>query len=126
MEEVVALIFQFVIEVGIQIFGGTAIDAAESRRRKDKDEAGCGWVVVYALFGAGLGGLSLLVAPKLLLPNVGLRVANLVAAPLLAGLVSYFAAKHLFTDGRDAESHFWRGCLFAFMFGVVRFAFAGR
>jgi hypothetical protein len=126
MEEIVALIFQFIIEVGVQIFGGAAIDAAESRRRKVKDEAGCGWIIVYAAFGAILGGLSLLVAPTLMLPNMGLRVANLVASPLLAGLMSYLAAKHIFSDGRDPDQHFWRGCLFAFAFGVVRFAFAGR
>jgi hypothetical protein len=126
MEEIIALIFQFVIEVGLQIFGGAAIDAAESRRSKDKGEAGCGWILLFAVFGGITGGLSLLVAPNLLLPNMGLRIANLVVSPLIAGLMSYLAAKHLFSDGRDADQHFWRGCMFAFAFGVVRFAYAHR
>ena len=125
MEEIVVLIFQFVIEVGIQIFGGLGLDLAASRRSDDKSEAGCGWVVVFAVVGAIFGGLSLLVAPNLMLPNMGLRIGNLVVSPLIAGGVSYLVAKNMRSSG-PADEHFWRGFLFAFAFGVVRFAYAHR
>jgi hypothetical protein len=78
---------------------------------------------VFALFGGICGGLSLIPYPNALLPNAGLRIANLVAAPLLAGAVSALVAKYW--TGRDwnPAHHFWRGFWFAMLFGVVRFAY---
>ncbi|MBM3980165.1 MAG: hypothetical protein FJ304_07740 [Planctomycetes bacterium] len=131
MEELVALLVQLVLEVGLQIFGSLGFDfATESRNKKgDKGETrehdGCGWLVAFAVFGGICGGLSLIFAPKLLLPNIGLRVANLVCAPLVAGGVSYLVARHVWApQGQSAGHHFWRGFWFALAFGLVRFAYA--
>ena len=133
MEEIVALLVQLVLEVGLQIFGSIGFDfATESRRKHGKDgetqeHDGCGWLVVFAVFGAICGGISLIFAPKLLLPNIGLRIANLVLAPLLAGGVSYLVATFVWAPrGQSAGHHFWRGFWFALAFGLVRFAYAGR
>jgi len=125
MEELVALVFQFLFEVGLQIFGAPALEAAAARKSRDKDQSGCGWIVLFGVFGAIAGGVSLLLAPKFLLPNAGLRITNLVVSPLIAGGLSYLAAKNL-GAGRDPGEHFWRGCVFAFAFGAVRFAYAHR
>jgi hypothetical protein len=131
VEEVIGLILQFVFEVVLQLFGSIGVDAATSSRhrtgKEEKEEAGCGWLVAFAVFGAICGGLSLLVAPNLLLPNVGLRIANLIAAPFLAGGLSYLVAKHVWTQrGWEPSHHFWRGFWFALAFGLVRFAYAHR
>jgi hypothetical protein len=133
MEELIAIVIQIVLEVGLQIFGSIGFDwATESRRKHSKDgetqeHDGCGWLVLFAVFGAICGGLSLIFAPKLLLPNLGLRVANLVAAPLIAGGVSYLIAARVWAPhGQSAGHHGWRGFWFALAFGLVRFAYAHR
>src|SRR5215813_9086010 len=98
MEEVIGLIIQLVLEVGIQLFGSIGIDAATPPRRtlqEDKQESGRGWLLLFAILGGICGGISFLVAPKLLLPNLSLRVANLVFAPLLAGGSSFLVARYL-------------------------------
>lgn len=134
MEELLALLLQLFLEIGLQLFGGLGFDAAtETARRKRgthgevNDEDGCGWLLLFALVGGACGGISLLLAPNLVLPNVGLRVANLVLAPLVAGGVSYAVATFVWAPrGQRAGHHFWRGFCFALLFGVVRFAFGKR
>ena len=134
MEEIVALLIQLILEVGLQIFGSLGFDwATESRRdRRGRDgetveSDGWGWLAVFAVLGAICGGISLILAPKLLLPNVGLRVANLVGAPLIAGGISYLFAAHVWSArGQSPQHHFWRGFWFALLFGLVRFAYAHR
>ena len=126
MEELAALVIQIVVEVGLQIFGAAGIDWATgaSERRDDKEEAGCGWLLIFALLGGACGGLSLVVVPKLLLPTFGLRVANLVVSPLAAGGLSYLIAKHVWAAGQwPPRHHFWRGFWFALAFGLIRFAY---
>lgn len=126
MEEFLALFIQLVLEVGLQLFGSLGFDAATtSRDRTDKEKAGCWWLVLFAVFGAICGGLSLIFAPQLMLPNLGLRLANLIVAPLLAGTISYLVARYVWTSkGLEPSHHFWRGFWFALFFGLCRFAFA--
>lgn len=133
MEEIVALLIQLVLEVGLQLVGSIGLDfATESRRTHRKngetqERDGYGWLVLFAVFGGICGGLSLIFAPKLLLPNLGLRIANLIVAPLLAGGLSYLVAVFVWAPrGQSAGHHFWRGFWFALAFGLVRFAYAGR
>lgn len=127
MEEIIALLIQFVLEVGLQLFGSIGIDAATGHRRSEKEEAGCGWYIAFAAFGALCGGLSLIFAPNLLLPNIGLRVANLMLAPFVAGGLSFLVARNIWTaKGWEPSHHFWRAFWFASLFGLVRFAFASK
>lgn len=133
MEEIVALLIQIILEVGLQLFGSIGFDwAASSTTRRKKggevqEEDGCGWLMVFAILGAVCGGLSLIFAPKLLLPHVGLRVANLILAPLIAGGLSYLIAAFVWSArGQSPRHHFWRGFWFALLFGLVRFAYAHR
>lgn len=134
MEEVIAFLFQLLLEIGLQLFGGLGLDVGTetARRKRGKhgetvDEDGCGWLLLFAAVGGACGGISLLLAPNLLLPNFGLRVANLVLAPLIAGGVSYVFATFVYAPkGQSASHHFWRGFCFALVFGIVRFAFGKR
>ena len=83
-----------------------------------------GWLLLFAVFGAILGGISLLIFPKVLLPTVGLRIANLILTPVLAGGMSAFVAKMGSLPG--PQTHFWRGFCFALPFGLIRFMYADR
>jgi hypothetical protein len=126
VEELVALLIQFVVEVGLQLLGGIGVDIlASARSRDEKDDPGCGWLILFAVVGAICGGLSLLVAPNLFLPHLGLRIANLIAAPIVAGSLSYLVAHRLWTTRKlKPAHHFWRGFWFALAFGLTRFAYA--
>jgi hypothetical protein len=132
MEEIITLLVQFLLEVGLQIFGSIGFDfATESRRsRKEgetQDQDGCGWHFAFAVFGAICGGISLIFFQHSLLPNLGLRLANLVVSPLIAGGLSYLVARHVWAArGQSPQHHFWRGFWFALAFGLVRFAYAHR
>jgi hypothetical protein len=133
VEEIVALLIQLALEVGLQLFGSVGFDfATESRRTRGKrgtveDADGSGWLFAFAVFGGVCGGLSLIFAPKLLLPGLGLRLANLAVAPLAAGGLSYLVAAHVWAArGASPRHHFWRGFWFALAFGLVRFAYAHR
>jgi hypothetical protein len=133
VEEIVALLIQLVLEVGLQLLGSIGFDfATESRRTKNEhgrveDSGGCGWLLLFAVFGGICGGISLIFAPKLLLPNLGLRAANLVVSPLVAGGLSYLVASFAWVArGVSPRHHFWRGFSFALAFGLVRFAYAHR
>src|SRR5437016_4165301 len=99
MEEIAAIVFQLLIEVGLQFFGGLGLDLAATRNTRNRSDAdapsGCSGPALFALFGAICGGLSLLVAPTLILPNLGLRLLNLALAPVLAGGLSYLVAANI-------------------------------
>lgn len=124
MEEVIALVIQFFLEFGLQLLGSLGFDLATSRG--DRDEPGCGWFVAFAVFGGICGGVSLVFAPNPLLPNAGLRIANLFFAPLVAGGLSALFARSMGGKGWDPTHHFWRGFWFAMFFGLARFAYISR
>ena len=133
MEELAALIIQLVLEVGLQILGSIGFDfATESRRTRGEhgsrqDADGCGWLLAFGVFGGICGGISLIFKPNLILPTLGLRVANLLVAPLVAGALSYLVALHFWSArGASPRHHFWRGFCFALVFGLARFAYAHR
>jgi hypothetical protein len=128
MEEIVALLVQFIFEVGLQLLGSLGVDfLTASRSQDEKENAGCGWLVLFAVVGGICGGLSLLAAPHLFLPNLALRIANLIIAPVVAGALSYLVARYVWTSRQlMATHHFWRGFWFALAFGLVRFASAHR
>ena len=131
MEEIVALLIQLLLEVGLQLFGSIGFDfATTSRRARDGDRAdddGCGWLIAFAVFGGICGGISLVFKPNLILPTLGLRLANLFVSPAVAGALSYLVARHVWAArGASPRHHFWRGFCFAMAFGLVRFAYAHR
>ncbi|HJZ60245.1 MAG TPA: hypothetical protein VKE74_35205, partial [Gemmataceae bacterium] len=120
---------QILVEVGLQVFGGLGFDWAATRSRRNGDGVpdGCSWPVVFLVFGGLCGGLSLLIVPKLLLPTLALRLANLIVSPLAAGGLSYLVAANLWGNrGGLPQQHFWRGFCFALAFGVIRFAYVHR
>ena len=79
----------------------------------------------YVLFGAAAGGLTLWLVPELYIKTPGLRLANLLITPVLAGLV--MEAIGTWRERRDKEvlrlESFAYGYLFALAMATVRYAF---
>jgi len=128
VEEIVVLLIQFVVEILLQAVVYLPFDFSFYRDEKSGERSGCGWMSVYLILGGGLGALSLLIAPRLLLDSIALRVGNLILAPLAAGGLSWAVSE--WRRGRGAvvcpRSHFWFGFWFALAFGGVRLAYAAR
>jgi hypothetical protein len=123
VEEVVVVVLQVVFELGVQLLGAPGIDFSTSS--SNKTERGCGWIVLHTFLGGLCGWVSTLIFPKLLLAHVGLRIANLMIAPLVAGGLSYWAAD-LVRKKPETWTPFWHGFAFALAFGLARFAFGQR
>src|SRR4051812_26888887 len=87
MEEVLGLLAELFLEVLGQVLlelGFRGI--AEVFRGREARNPGLA-LLGYALFGLATGGLSLLLLPKSFIRRRSLRIANLVVAPVVAGLV---------------------------------------
>ena len=81
----------------------------------------------YALFGAILGGASLLIFPDHLTPSGTWRLVNLILSPIAAGLL--MAALGAWRARRGEAvfriDRFSYGYLFALSLALVRYQFAG-
>jgi len=122
------LLFELLGEFLLQVIGETLVEIgfhslAEPFRRPPNP-----WLAAlgYALFGAALGGLSLLAFPHNLVPAPW-RVANLIATPVAVGVL--MAALGAWRARRGDTvlriDRFAYGYLFALAVAVVRFFFAG-
>src|SRR3990167_6099120 len=88
MEIIFEILFGFFGELVLQLVGEILIELglhslAEPFRKKPSP-----WLaaIAYALFGAAIGGLSLLAFPDYLMANKSLRVVNTALSPIVAGL----------------------------------------
>lgn len=121
------IIFEVVGEFVLQVIGETLAElglhslGAPFRRPPNPWLASLG----YALFGAILGGLSLLVFPNNLVPEA-FRVANLVLTPLAVGGVMVAMGAWRARRGEPVLriDKFAYGYLFAMSLALVRFFFA--
>jgi hypothetical protein len=64
--------------------------------------------------------------PSTAIHSPGLRIAALIASPILAGVISYVVAKLRKGLGHVVESrhHFWYAFTFTLGLSIVRFAYA--
>ena len=84
-------------------------------------------LVGYALFGIGLGAVSLWAFPDLFIEARWLRVVNLMVTPVLAGLAMSALGALRRRRGMDLVALDTFRCGFAFAFGMalVRFIWGG-
>jgi len=115
-EFVLQFVGEVLLEVGLQAL------AAPFRKESSAFLAAVG----YAVFGAVLGALSLLVLPHYLMADKSLRVANAALSPIMAGLGMAAMGKWRARRGQAVLriDKFAYGYLFALGFGLVRFGFA--
>ena len=112
-------LLQLFVEALVELGAHWLADPA--RRRPNPWLAALG----YALIGAGLGGLSLLVFPANFVHSPW-RVANLVLTPVAAGLAMCLAGHWRARRGHDVLriDRFAYGYLFALSLALVRYAYA--
>ncbi|AJC45330.1 hypothetical protein [Xanthomonas sacchari] len=124
----IELIVQFVVELLLQVLMELLVEAGMQRFthpggvRRSPEAAAVG----YALLGACMGGLSLLLLPKQLATSDAARLAVLIGVPVLAGAL--MAAVGGWRERRGQQrlrlDRFFYGYLFALCFALVRFFFA--
>ena len=114
---------EFILQCLIQVSAELGFHTvAETFQRKPNP-----WMAAigYGLFGAILGGLSLLVFPNHLVVG-GWRIFNLVAAPIVTGFFMCLMGKWREKRGDELLriDRFSYGYLFALSFALIRFYFA--
>jgi hypothetical protein len=127
IEAVIEIILQLSGELLIQIFGELFIElgwrsVGESFKRQPNPVLA---TIGHLILGAIAGGISLLIFPKSFVA-ADLKLLNLIATPLLAGVCMAIIGALLKRRGRTTlriES-FGYGFAFAFALNLVRFFFA--
>lgn len=131
MEYIFELIFQFLGELVLQIVGEALAElighsVKEPFRRPEPVRP---WLAVigYLIFGAVAGAASLWLLPSLFIKSEGLRYANLIITPIVAGLV--MAGIGSWRRKRDKEiirlDTFFYGFCFALSMALVRLSWGG-
>jgi hypothetical protein len=128
VEEVLVVLIQFIAEVLFEVLIYIPFDLPLRRDAKTGERSGPGWLALYVLAGGAVGGLSLLVAPHLVIHTVPLRLANLVVAPVVAGALSWWLADVRRSQGAATEpmTHLWTAFWFVLAYSSVRLAYAAR
>jgi hypothetical protein len=135
VEEFLALLFQIFIELFVQLFvylpfdwGLSAIWSEAKNETSGYEMNGCELLFLFIILGGLLGGLSLLVEPRLILRYAWMRITNLLATPVLAGALSWLIAEQRRRRRQDIVpgQHFWSAFWFGFAFSAVRFTFGTR
>lgn len=125
MEFLFEILGEFVLQFLGEVLLEVGLQALVAPFRKESSA----WLaaVGYAVFGAVLGGLSLLVFPHYLVADKSLRVANAALSPIAAGIG--MAAVGAWREKRGQVvlriDRFSYGYVFALAFGLIRFWFAG-
>ncbi|MGL4423830.1 MAG: hypothetical protein ACRCZF_24460 [Gemmataceae bacterium] len=125
MEEVLAVVVQILFEVLLQMLLYLPFEMFNGFSKKTDEWIG--WGFIYFFVGGGLGWLSTFLWPHYILPTPLLRLTNLLAAPLIAGALSFLLAdyrKKKFGAELSPTRHFYHGAIFSFVFGLVRYAYA--
>ncbi len=120
MEEILFFLLQIVIEIAIE---GIAylLTSKSIAKRQSPNGTGVGATAVYAITGGMLGGVSALVYSHVLLPQMWMRIANLLITPILfGGLATCLPRFGTSTNTRQ----FWNAYFFAVFFAATRLMFA--
>ncbi len=117
-------------EILLQIFGEALfelgfrglVEAFNRRKQRNPFLAAIG----YFIWGAIIGGISLLVFEHSLIQRKALRIMNLLIAPVLAGITMSVVGAFRKKRGQDLLriDSFFYGFLFALGMAVVRYYFA--
>jgi hypothetical protein len=128
MEELIALILQFVIEVLFESFTYLPFEWATTRGERPLRDAITGPCVGWLVGGACLGGLSLLIVPHTVLHQPWMRIANLIAAPLVSATVAKWLAQYRQQSNPSVvpQHQFWYAFWFSLGTTAIRFVYASK
>jgi hypothetical protein len=126
MEELLIVIVQFLFEFILDVLLNIPFDWPS--RNRDSFEPESIWATCFLWFlGASfLGWLSLFFFEHTWIAYPGLRIANLVVAPIVSGAISQAIAirRAQRNPYLVPRNHFWQAYWFTLGFTLVRFAYA--
>lgn len=128
MEELIVVIFQFVIEFTLNALGYLPADWPSKRRKTPESENLRPLCFLWLVAGGVVGGLSLLIFDYALLQPTWLRLANLLVSPLASAYLAQFVARRRAHTNPFIvpRNHFWYGFWFSLGLAFIRFAYASR
>jgi hypothetical protein len=120
MVEILVPILQLLVEFVLQmlVWGGLDFFSIRNERGENK---GCMLFGVFLVLGGLIGGIATWIHPQAMLAYPGLRLANLIVGPFLAGGLSWLVARW---RKHDPLIHVLMAFSFVLGYNVVRFAFA--
>jgi hypothetical protein len=125
MEELLVRVIQFLVEVVGQALLSIPFDCGCRLREKPEPPALVPSLLLL-IVGGMLGWVSTgLVPPLVHIP--ALRIASLIASPLLAGVIGYHIAKFQLERRNpliEPKHHFWYSLSFTVGLASIRFAYA--
>lgn len=129
MEFLIELLFEFIGEIVLQVvFEALAESGLQFFKREKAAAPPAPWkpVLGYALLGAVVGGISLLLVPNAFLQSRSLRIVNLIVTPIVSGAAMVLIGRLRARRGQPVPSidRFAYGLTFAFAMAAVRFAWA--
>jgi hypothetical protein len=120
---ILELLGEFLLQMAVEALVELGLHSVAEPFRKQPNP----WLAAlgYALFGAVLGGASLLVFPANFAPGAW-RIVNLALAPVAAGLAMCLIGRWRARRGQDVLriDRFAYGYLFALSLALVRFTLA--
>lgn len=124
LEFIFQILGEFLLQIAIEILVELGFHSIREPFQREVNPPVA--IAGYAILGAALGGLSLLILPHLLVPERW-RILNLLFGPVLAGLVMVGVGAVRSRKGQSLLriDRFAYGYIFALALAVVRFQFAG-
>lgn len=121
-----AWVAELLLQVVLEALAGAGLRSLKAPFRPAR-ELSPGWAAAgYTIYGAAIGGLSLLVFPAPWLESTWARIANLLVTPLAAGALMALMGAWRRRRGEDLIrlDRFSYGALFALAMALVRYFFA--
>jgi len=128
MEELLIPLIQFLLEVLLEVFVNLPFEWPNLAARKNKRDEGFGYLFLMFLGGCLLAWISTFLFPKSLITSPALRIANLIVAPILSGVVAWLIARHRALSNAEVRPrrNYWRAFWFTLGMVLVRFAYTQR
>ncbi len=125
MEELIIIVIQFVVEVVGQALVQIPFDCI-TRNPKKPEEDSLWRYVLFLSGGSAVGWGSVGILPRTMLHLSGLRIANLVLAPMVAAAVARLIASSRSKRNPFIEPkvHGWSAFWFTLGLAAIRFAYA--
>lgn len=126
MEDLIALILQFLFELLLEVLINIPFDLPSKKRNTPERTSISLVCFCWFLTGGAIGWLSLLIFQHTFITIPVLRIANLILAPLLsASLSKYIATRRAEINGYIVpRNHYWQAFWFTLAFTMVRFVYA--
>lgn len=128
MEELLVIALQFLIEFTVNVLGSIPFDWPSRHRTSPEPERAFSGSFVWFLGGCLLAGITLVFFRHSLIAYPGLRIANLMLAPIAAAFLSQHIARQRAKKNPFIlpRNHFWHAFWYTFGLVLVRFVYASR